>query len=59
MSMRKILWRRPAQPLDFVPLTTGQGLVVVVCLAVAAGVVALWAGLELWDAVLLTLKATP
>jgi hypothetical protein len=49
MNTRKIIWRAPQQPRDFVPLTKGRGLVVLVCLALAAGAVIIWSGLELFE----------
>jgi hypothetical protein len=49
MSARKILWRTPHQPRDFVSLTRGRGLVVLICLALAAGAVIVWSGLALLE----------
>ena len=49
MSMRKIIWRDPLPPRDFVPLSSGRGLLVLVFQALAAGAVIIWSGLALLE----------
>jgi hypothetical protein len=49
MSMRKIIWRDPLPPRDFVQLFSGRGLIVLVFLALAAGAAIIWSGLELFE----------
>jgi hypothetical protein len=47
--MRKIIWRDPLPPRDFVSLFSGRGLRVLVFLAIAAGAVIIWSGLALLE----------
>jgi hypothetical protein len=45
----KISWRTVHPPRGFVPMTTGRWLMVLICLALAAGAVIIWSGLALLE----------
>ena len=47
------------QPLDFVPMTEGPGLVVTICSIIVLIVVVLWAGFAMLDGVLESTRNLP